>query len=127
MARGFKDREGVEWFPLWHGENLSDLLRYTGITLEQLQFESEDGSQTVTLPAFALVEAMWYTVRGQAREQIRRNIERTEFLRRFDPSDIVAAIAVLVESLQASMPTKEDIPATLQRADDDPLPETLSP
>lgn len=118
MAKGFKDSQGVEWFPIWHGENLSDWLRYTGISLDQFT--------TMTIPAFSIVEAMWYTVRGQAREQLRRNIERGEFLRRFDPPHVLGAIEVLIQSFNDSMPTEGDIPPSLLKAGDDPLQETPS-
>jgi len=120
MAAGFKDREGVEWFPVWHGENLSDWLRFTGISLDQFT--------SMTIPAFSIVEAMWYTVRGQAREQLRRNVERGEFLRRFDPHHVLAALEVLIESFNESMPTEGDIPPALMQAGDSPLPrETTTP
>lgn len=116
MTKGFEDRKGVEWHPVWHGENVSDWLRYTGISLDQFT--------TMKIPAFSIVEAMWYTCRQQARELNGRNYERTQFLRRFDPSHIIAAIEVLVDTFNESMPKEEDIPAPLLEATDDaPLPE----
>lgn len=102
MAAGFKDRNGIEWFPVWHGENLSDWLRFTGISLDQFT--------DMKIPAFAIVEAMWYTVRGQAEQELGRSIDRRVFLRRFDTGHIVTAIEVLIKAFNESMPTKEDLP-----------------
>jgi hypothetical protein len=98
MTNSFTDGKDREWTPRVSVGLLCELARGCGVTLAQM-------ADPMSLTFDVICEAVWLSVRGQARE---RHMSRDEFMENMSVGDMMSAMGAWAAAFSAAASRPED-------------------